>query len=53
VRNAWVLATHSGVTLGPLLGRVIAAEITRGAPSPTLAPFRPERFAAAGQAAAP
>src|SRR5262245_5802794 len=44
--NAWMLATHSGVTLGPLLGRLIADEITSGAPSAPLAPFRPERFAA-------
>ena len=44
--NAWMLATHSGVTLGPLLGRLIANEIVGGAPSATLAPFRPERFAA-------
>jgi glycine/D-amino acid oxidase-like deaminating enzyme len=44
--NAWVLATHSGVTLGALLGRLIADEIVRGAPSPILAPFRPDRFAA-------
>jgi glycine/D-amino acid oxidase-like deaminating enzyme len=44
VANAWVLATHSGVTLGPLLGRLIADEIVRGASSPMLAPFRPDRF---------
>jgi len=42
--NAWVIATHSGITLGPLLGRLLADEIVRGAPSPTLAPFRPDRF---------
>jgi glycine/D-amino acid oxidase-like deaminating enzyme len=42
--NAWMLATHSGVTLGPLLGHLIASEITGGSPSATLAPFRPERF---------
>jgi len=46
--NAWVLATHSGVTLGPLLGHLIASEIVGGVPSAALAPFRPERFAAAG-----
>jgi glycine/D-amino acid oxidase-like deaminating enzyme len=46
--NAWVLATHSGVTLGPLLGRLIADEIVGGTPSPALAPFRPERFTASG-----
>ena len=43
--NAWMIATHSGVTLGPLLGRVLADEIVRGAPSAMLAPFRPDRFA--------
>jgi glycine/D-amino acid oxidase-like deaminating enzyme len=43
--NAWMIATHSGVTLGPLLGRLLADEIVRGVPSPTLAPFRPDRFA--------
>jgi glycine/D-amino acid oxidase-like deaminating enzyme len=46
--NAWVLATHSGVTLGPLLGHLLAGEIVGGAASPALAPFRPDRFAAAG-----
>jgi glycine/D-amino acid oxidase-like deaminating enzyme len=52
LRNAWVLATHSGITLGPHLGHLIAGEIAGGAPSPELAPFRPERFAGAGAAAA-
>ena len=52
LRNAWVLATHSGITLGPLLGRLIAGEIAGGAPSPALAPFRPERFAPSGEGAA-
>jgi len=42
--NAWVIATHSGVTLGPLLGRLIAAEIAGGPPHAALAPFRPDRF---------
>ena len=46
--NAWMLATHSGVTLGPLLGPLIAGEIVGGTPSPVLAPFRCERFAASG-----
>ena len=45
--NAWMIATHSGVTLGPLLGRLIADEIVRGTASATLAPFRPDRFARA------
>jgi glycine/D-amino acid oxidase-like deaminating enzyme len=50
--NAWVLATHSGITLGPLLGQLIAGEIIGGTPSAMLAPFRPERFAASGVGAA-
>ena len=43
--NAWLVATHSGITLGPLLGRLMADEIVRDKPSSTLAPFRPDRFA--------
>jgi glycine/D-amino acid oxidase-like deaminating enzyme len=42
--NGWMIATHSGVTLGPLLGRLMADEIVRGTPQAMLAPFRPERF---------
>jgi len=45
--NGWMIATHSGVTLGPLLGRLMSDEIVRGKPSPALTPFRPERFASA------
>jgi glycine/D-amino acid oxidase-like deaminating enzyme len=51
--NAWVLATHSGVTLGPLLGRLAAAEIAGGAESAELAPFRPTRFTAAQRSPVP
>jgi glycine/D-amino acid oxidase-like deaminating enzyme len=46
-----MLATHSGVTLGPLLGRLIAGEIVGGPPSAMLAPFRADRFLAAGTSA--
>ncbi|MGD9895209.1 MAG: NAD(P)/FAD-dependent oxidoreductase [Dehalococcoidia bacterium] len=46
VGNAWVIVTHSGITMGPLLGRLIAEEMTGGPMDPRLAPFRPERFAA-------
>jgi len=46
--NAWMLATHSGVTLGPLLGHLIAGEIVGGTDNAALAPFRPERFQATG-----
>lgn len=36
--------THSGVTLGPLLGKLLSAEILTGEVDPVLAPFRPDRF---------
>jgi glycine/D-amino acid oxidase-like deaminating enzyme len=39
------IVTHSGVTLGPLIGRLVAQEISGEAPDPLLAEFRPERFA--------
>lgn len=38
--------THSGVTLGPLLGRLIAAEILAGTVDPLLESFRPDRLRA-------
>jgi glycine/D-amino acid oxidase-like deaminating enzyme len=37
--------THSGVTLGPLVGRLLAREILTGEVDASIAPFRPERFA--------
>jgi glycine/D-amino acid oxidase-like deaminating enzyme len=40
----YVVASHSGVTLGPLWGRVAAAELLDGVPDPRLAPYRPARF---------
>ena len=42
--NAWVVATHSGVTLGALLGRLIADEVLGKPASAKLAAFRPDRF---------
>ncbi len=45
--NAWLLVTHSGITMGPLLGRLIAAEMTGAAMDPRLTAFRPQRFMAA------
>jgi glycine/D-amino acid oxidase-like deaminating enzyme len=41
----YVVVTHSGVTLGPLLGRLVAQEVRDGATEARLAPYRPERFA--------
>jgi glycine/D-amino acid oxidase-like deaminating enzyme len=37
--------THSGVTLGPLLGRLLAREILDGEVDSLISPFRPDRFA--------
>lgn len=41
----YVVVSHSGVTLGPLWGRIAAAEILDGARDPRLGPYRPGRFA--------
>jgi glycine/D-amino acid oxidase-like deaminating enzyme len=43
--NLYVAATHSGVTLAPIIGERAAIEILDGAPQPLLAPYRPARFA--------
>jgi glycine/D-amino acid oxidase-like deaminating enzyme len=42
--NFYTAVTHSGVTLGPLLGRLLAEAITTGTAPAQLAPFRPDRF---------
>jgi glycine/D-amino acid oxidase-like deaminating enzyme len=39
--------THSGITLGPILGRLLGREILTGEVDPLVAPFRPDRFATA------
>jgi glycine/D-amino acid oxidase-like deaminating enzyme len=36
--------THSGVTLGPIIGRLLAREILTGEVDPLIAPFRADRF---------
>jgi len=41
----YALVTHSGITLGPLLGRLAAGEILDGRHAALLAAFRPDRFA--------
>ncbi|MGH3096232.1 MAG: NAD(P)/FAD-dependent oxidoreductase [Streptosporangiales bacterium] len=52
--RCYLAATHSGVTLGPLLGRLVATEVADGELSPLLDGFRPQRFAgSAGAVAAP
>src|SRR5262249_61880656 len=40
----YVVVSHSGVTLGPLWGRIAAAEILDGADDPPLPPDRPGRL---------
>ncbi len=39
-----LVCTHSGVTMGPLLGRIVAREIMTGSVDPRIATFRPERL---------
>ena len=43
--NLYVAATHSGVTLAPVIGELAAIEILDGVRQPELAPYRPSRFA--------
>ena len=45
VPGLYVIATHSGVTLGPWIGRLAAEEITSGKMPGQLASFRFDRFA--------
>ncbi|MBL6455287.1 FAD-binding oxidoreductase [Belnapia sp. T6] len=40
----YVAVTHSGVTLSPILARLVAAEVVRGEDRAELAEFRPARF---------
>jgi glycine/D-amino acid oxidase-like deaminating enzyme len=41
----YVAVSHSGVTLAPVLGRLVAAEVATQTADGLLAPFRPGRFA--------
>ena len=42
----YVVVTHSGVTLAPILGESVTREILAGERVDSLAPYRPERFGA-------
>jgi glycine/D-amino acid oxidase-like deaminating enzyme len=42
--NLYVAATHSGVTLAPLIGQLAALEILDGVEVEALEPYRPARF---------
>lgn len=41
-----VAVTHSGVTLGPIVGKLTAEEVLTGSRADMFAPYRPERFGA-------
>jgi len=43
VGGYYELVSHLGITLAPLLGRLLAEEIMTGQVSPLLSPYRPER----------
>ena len=45
MKGLYVAATHSGITLGPLLGQIIASEVMGGADDARLNAYRPDRFA--------
>jgi glycine/D-amino acid oxidase-like deaminating enzyme len=47
--NLYVAATHSGVTLAPLIGEFASLEILDGVHVKTLDPYRPSRFFAADE----
>jgi glycine/D-amino acid oxidase-like deaminating enzyme len=49
VAGLYHVCTHSGITLAPVLGRLVADELA-GAVVRELEPFRPDRFAQAGPA---
>jgi glycine/D-amino acid oxidase-like deaminating enzyme len=43
--SLYLAVSHSGVTLAPVLGRLVAREVADQAPDGLLSPFRPGRFA--------
>ncbi|MGI9612358.1 MAG: NAD(P)/FAD-dependent oxidoreductase, partial [Acidimicrobiales bacterium] len=42
-KGLYLVSTHSGMTLAPVVSECVAAEIGSGAPDPRLAPYRPDR----------
>jgi D-hydroxyproline dehydrogenase subunit beta len=44
IGGLYVVVTHSGITLAPLLSQLVAEEIFDGAEASVLRPFRPSRF---------
>lgn len=48
IQGVYLLVTHSGITLGPLLAQLLADEIVTGRISPWLERYRPDRFSFVG-----
>ncbi len=44
VEGLYIAVMHSGATLGPLIGELVAREVVRGTDEPLLSGFRPGRF---------
>ena len=44
IDGLYVVVTHSGITLAPLLSRLVVEEILDGVEARLLRPFRPSRF---------
>lgn len=42
--GVYVAVTHSGITLGPVTGRLVAAELVEAVPAEQLSGVRPDRF---------
>ncbi|MGH3645937.1 MAG: NAD(P)/FAD-dependent oxidoreductase [Micromonosporaceae bacterium] len=43
--NVYLMVTHSGITLGSLLARLVASELIEERPAPLLEPYRPRNSA--------
>jgi glycine/D-amino acid oxidase-like deaminating enzyme len=44
ISGFYIAVMHSGVTLAPLIGQLVAQEVTTGQPSPLLTEYRIDRF---------
>jgi D-hydroxyproline dehydrogenase subunit beta len=44
IGGLYIVVTHSGITLAPLLSQLVTEEIFDGVEAPVLRPFRPSRF---------
>lgn len=48
-KGLYIVSTHSGMTLAPLIGQMVAHEITTSNSDPRLSPYRPDRKSLQGQ----